>query len=90
MSVETWADDNPSIRAGALTRPQRWTRLLPALIIGLIAFMGISMVLDVISDHVREPKAAKIQSDIDQVRHLRLTLIDAEDGIRGYVLRGHP
>jgi diguanylate cyclase (GGDEF)-like protein len=88
MSVETWADDNPSIRAGALTRPQRWTRLLPALIIGLIAFMGVSMVLDVISDHVREPKAAKIQSDIDQVRHLRLTLIDAEDGIRGYVLRG--
>jgi diguanylate cyclase (GGDEF)-like protein len=89
MSVETWTDDNPALRAGSLNRRQRWTRSLPALIIGLIAFMGVSMVLDAIFDRIREPKVEKIQSDIDQVRHLRLTLIDAEDGVRGYVLRGH-
>ena len=42
MSVETWTDDSATIRAGLLNRRQRWTRMLPAMIIGLIAIMGLS------------------------------------------------
>jgi diguanylate cyclase (GGDEF)-like protein len=48
----------------------------------------LSMILDTIFDHVRAPEDAKIQSDIEQVRRLRTALIDAEDGVRGYVIGG--
>jgi diguanylate cyclase (GGDEF)-like protein len=89
MSVETWTDDNLAIHAGLLNRRQRWTRMLPGMIIGLIALMGLSMVVDTVFDRLQEPKAAKIQSDIEQVRLLRMALIDAEDGVRGYVISGH-
>ncbi|HVC54112.1 MAG TPA: diguanylate cyclase [Stellaceae bacterium] len=62
--------------------------MLPAVIIGLIALMGISMGLDVVFDRVQAPRLANIQSDIEQASIARAALIDAEDSVRGYVMSG--
>ncbi|MGH7093171.1 MAG: CHASE3 domain-containing protein, partial [Stellaceae bacterium] len=91
MSVETWADDNSAAATGSQNRRrQQWTRMLPAVIIGLIAVMGISMGLDVVFDRVQAPKSANIQSKIEQLSLVRAALIDTEDGVRGYVMSGRP
>jgi diguanylate cyclase (GGDEF)-like protein len=63
--------------------------MLPAMIIGLIAFMGLSMVLDTIFDYVEAPKSIQTLSDIERVRLLQMVLVDTEDGARGYVISGH-
>ena len=88
MSVETWADDNTVLPTKMLSRGQRWTRMLPTMIIGLIALMGISMVGDIIFDHVQKANESALQSDIEQIRLFQMALIDAADGVQGYAKSG--
>jgi CHASE3 domain sensor protein len=88
MSVEISTADNFFHSTGSLNRRGRWTRMLPALVIGLIALMGISMVVDILFDRIQVSETAKIRSDIEQLRVFQAALIDAEDGVRGYAMSG--
>jgi diguanylate cyclase (GGDEF)-like protein len=62
--------------------------MLPAIIVGLIALMGISMGVDIAFDRVEASKIAKIQTDIDHLRRFEAALTEAEDGVRGYLMSG--
>jgi diguanylate cyclase (GGDEF)-like protein len=84
--AKTWTGGGDA--SERLLRRQRWTRRLPAFIVGLIAVMGISMVVDIAFDHVQKGNEAGLQSDIEQVRLLQMALIDAEDGAQGYLKSG--
>ncbi len=62
--------------------------MLPSIIVGLITLMGISMVADMVFDQLLATREAKLQSEIRQMRLLQSALIDAEDGVRGYIISG--
>jgi diguanylate cyclase (GGDEF)-like protein len=85
MSIETWASAGTPNSLQSLSRQERWTRLLPALIIGLILLMAIGAVFDTIFDRIQETTRARYDSEITQVRHVQSALLDTENGLQSYV-----
>jgi diguanylate cyclase (GGDEF)-like protein len=88
MSVETWASSSTSISLKSLRHQQRRTRVLPALIVGLIVLVAAGSVFDVTFDRAQEVKQAASQLIIAQVRLVHSALLDTENGLQRYVASG--
>lgn len=86
--VETWADRTSTAFAQSSGRSQRWIRRLPALIIGLIALIGVSTVIDMVHDRMSSGTVVLYETNLSQARGLQAALVDAETSVRGYVLSG--
>src|ERR1700690_1992224 len=65
-------------------------RLLPAVIIGLIALVAVNNVVDVVHDRIYVAIETQTQSQISDARLLQTALVDSETGVRGYVLTQRP
>jgi diguanylate cyclase (GGDEF)-like protein len=85
--AKTW-NDGDYVSERLLSRQHRWTRRLPAFIVGLIALMGINMVGDIIFDRVQEAEQADLGSNIEQARNLQMALIDAQRSVQDFVKAG--
>ena len=69
---------------------QRWTGLLPLLIIGLTVLIGADSLLDMALDRVEKAHEARYQSEVAAVHLLQSALTQAESSVRGYVLDARP
>ena len=67
-----------------------WNWLLPAIIVGLIALVGMASIVDIQFDRIDTSHAEAFRSDITDANALRASLIYSESGVRGYVLTGRP
>jgi diguanylate cyclase (GGDEF)-like protein len=88
MSVDTWTDDNSALSIGLPSRAQRWKRMLPGILMAVIALMGASIVTDIIFDYLQETAETEIRFELEQARLLQMALIDTRDGAQGFVTSG--
>jgi diguanylate cyclase (GGDEF)-like protein len=71
-------------------RQQRWTRVLPLVIIGLIALVAIGSVFDTSFDRIMGPRMDNYRSELAKLRHLQMVLSDTQEGLLGYAMSGRP
>jgi diguanylate cyclase (GGDEF)-like protein len=88
MSIAAWASLSNSNPLQSLSHQQRWTRVLPVLIVGLILLVAIGAVFDIAFDTYHEGKQTRYQSEIAQVRLAQSALLDSENGFLSYVTSG--
>jgi diguanylate cyclase (GGDEF)-like protein len=69
-------------------RQQRWTRMLPLLVIGSIALVGVSSLFDTIFDRIMGPRLDDYRSQIAKLQHVQLLLSETQEGLLGYALNG--
>ena len=85
----TMAD--PAHAAGRVQRRRVERRLgfgLPLSIIGLIIFMGVCSGAGFLIALSQQNQLSEYQAETADVQTLQLALVDAERGVRGYVLTG--
>jgi diguanylate cyclase (GGDEF)-like protein len=95
MMAHTLQTPAGSDRSGVLhhdapARTEARTRLLPTMIIGLIAIVGFCTVVDILFDRIDDSRTGAYRADAAAGASLQSALVNAESGIRGYVLSGHP
>jgi diguanylate cyclase (GGDEF)-like protein len=66
------------------------TRMLPAIMIGILLLVGLSVAFDISFDSFDDRCREGFEADTTAASALRETLVNAENGVRGYVLSGHP
>jgi diguanylate cyclase (GGDEF)-like protein len=76
--------------ARTLRRGDGLIRTLPALIVGLIVLVGLTTVIDILYDYVDDARKRTYQADVAAVVSFQSSLVNAETGVRGYVLSGKP
>jgi diguanylate cyclase (GGDEF)-like protein len=69
-------------------RQQRWTRMLPLLVIGLIALVGVSSLFDTIFDRVMGPRMDDLRSKTAELQHIQLLLSETQEGLLDHALNG--
>jgi diguanylate cyclase (GGDEF)-like protein len=77
--------DSPGAR---LWRQQRWIRMLPLLIIGLIALVVVGAVFDTIFDRIIGPRLDNYRSELAKLQHIQMALSDTEEGLLDYARSG--
>src|ERR1700677_3026601 len=80
----------PSRSARARKRGESPTRLLPAIIVGLLVLVGLSTITNIVFDRVEHGGKQAYEADAAAAASFQSSLINAETGVRGYVLSGHP
>jgi diguanylate cyclase (GGDEF)-like protein len=89
MSVGPQDKSSSPIQAGRAVRsPWRKWSALPVSIIGLVIFMGISSGVGFVANISDQASLSEYQAETVEVQLFRTALIDAETGVRGYVLTG--
>ena len=69
-------------------RQQRWIRMLPSLIIGLIALVVIGAVFDTVFDRIIGPRVDSYRSELAKLHHVQIVLSDTEEGLLDYAMSG--
>lgn len=69
-------------------RQQRWIRVLPSLIIGLIALVAIGSVVDTSFDRIMGPRLDNYRSQLAKLHHVQMVLSDAQEALLGYAISG--
>lgn len=77
--------DSPGARP---LRQQNWIRMLPFLVIGLIALVVIGAVFDTVFDRIIGHKLDKYRSELAKLQHVQMVLSDTEVGILDYAISG--
>jgi diguanylate cyclase (GGDEF)-like protein len=71
-------------------RGEAGTRLLPTIMIGMLLLVGLNVAVDIAFDSVDDRRRERFEADTNAAISLQTSLINAETGVRGYVLSGHP
>jgi diguanylate cyclase (GGDEF)-like protein len=83
-------DEPPSRAVKARRRGESRTRLLPAVIVGLLVLVGLSTITNIVFDRVEHGGKQAYEADAAAAAVFQSSLINAETGVRGYVLSGRP
>jgi diguanylate cyclase (GGDEF)-like protein len=86
-----WGRSGPQpIISGDPAEAEATTRLLPAIIVGLILIVGFCTIVDILFDRADDGRQSAYRADAETAASFRLSLVNAEAGVRGYVLSGQP
>lgn len=88
MSVGTWNGAGAVLPEQSRRRQRERMRILPVMIVAVVAFMGANSVAGFLINIADQASLADRETETQQVRQLETALIDAETGVRGYVLAG--
>jgi diguanylate cyclase (GGDEF)-like protein len=89
MPTETRASPVTAASQGAASQRQRWIRILPSVIIGLIVLVVLGSIFDTTFDRVMVPREDRYRSNLAKLHGVQLVLSDAQGGLQGYVISGH-
>jgi diguanylate cyclase (GGDEF)-like protein len=88
MSAEMQANSVRTDFSTARSQRERWIRLLPSVIIGLIALVALGSILDTVFDRIMGPRLDSYRSELAKLDNARILLAETEDGLLGYAING--